>query len=98
MASDGSNQTGQAMLSSSAATGECGEFREPDPGLAVSMGSVATTAFSAGAKVVTVRAIRGSTVSVPFNVDRESARQDNLKANGFAVVLETTSEAYGGSR
>lgn len=98
MANDGDNRTGLSTLSTSTGTGQCGEFRAPDASAAVSTGSIATTAFSLDAKVVTVRAIRGSTVSVPFDVKRESVRSDNLRANGFTVIIDTTTEAPGGPK
>jgi hypothetical protein len=54
--------------------------------------------MTSGSKVITLRAIRGSSVTVPFNVEREARIRDNRRANGFKVVIETTSGIRGASR
>jgi hypothetical protein len=93
------NGCGSSLPASTSTTPQPeGDFRAPDAEVSDSLDTTTTAPMTSGSKVITLRAIRGSSVTVPFNVEREARIRDNLRANGFKVLSETTTEIHGRSR
>lgn len=47
------------------------------------------TEFPPDIKVVRLKAIRGPTISIQFDIERELKRAENLKANGYTIKIHT---------